>query len=454
MSTRHQAISRRRMLADCTLGFGAVALANMLPASASAAPVAGAALPKLHHPAKAKNVIFCYMSGGVSHVDSFDPKPRLDRDHGKPMPMPIERTQFNNNGNLLASPSKFSPARPERHSGQRSVSADRHVRRRAGRRSLDDHQVQRTRPGQLLHAHRLSLHGQPQRGRLDRTTAWGARTRTCPASSCCAAATGSAAPRRRGPVQQRLSAGRTPGVDPAGRRAGSDPQHQAARDSDLQRGRLDFVRSWTRRSSKPPAPTTAQVEAAIRNYETAYRMQAAVPELVDLSARPKPPASSTASTAEDAEQAAYARQCLLARRLVERGVRFVELTCLTNNIGAGNARQPLGPARRLGKRAREHGPAGRPADRRADRGLAPSRPARRNADHLGGRVRPHAVLAGHQRPRPRSVRLQRLDGGRRHERRHHLRRHRRVRLSRRRKPVRHLRSLGHRPAPARRQPRA
>ena len=56
---------------------------------------------------RAKNVIFCYMSGGVSHVDSFDPKPRLERDNGKPMPMPIERTQFDNNGNLMASPWKF-----------------------------------------------------------------------------------------------------------------------------------------------------------------------------------------------------------------------------------------------------------------------------------------------------------------------------------------------------------
>src|SRR6202011_2826491 len=56
---------------------------------------------------RAKNVIFCYMSGGVSHVDSFDPKPRLQTDAGKPLPGKIERTQFNNNGNLLPSPWAF-----------------------------------------------------------------------------------------------------------------------------------------------------------------------------------------------------------------------------------------------------------------------------------------------------------------------------------------------------------
>ena len=64
-------------------------------------------LPATHHPARAKHVIFCYMSGGVSHVDSFDPKPRLTQDHGKPMPVKIERTQFNQNGNVMASPFEF-----------------------------------------------------------------------------------------------------------------------------------------------------------------------------------------------------------------------------------------------------------------------------------------------------------------------------------------------------------
>ena len=59
---------------------------------------------KPHFTPKAKNVIFCYMSGGVSHVDTFDPKPKLQEFAGKPMPVKIERTQFNNNGNVFPSP--------------------------------------------------------------------------------------------------------------------------------------------------------------------------------------------------------------------------------------------------------------------------------------------------------------------------------------------------------------
>ena len=62
---------------------------------------------KTHFPPKVKNIIFLYMDGGVSQVDSFDPKPRLDKDNGKPFPSKIEPTQFNNIGKTLASPWKF-----------------------------------------------------------------------------------------------------------------------------------------------------------------------------------------------------------------------------------------------------------------------------------------------------------------------------------------------------------
>ncbi|GIT38083.1 MAG: hypothetical protein Ct9H300mP7_0040 [Verrucomicrobiota bacterium] len=57
-----------------------------------------------HFKPRAKHVILCYMSGGVSQVDSFDPKPKLRDLHGKPMPVKILRTQFNNNGNVRALP--------------------------------------------------------------------------------------------------------------------------------------------------------------------------------------------------------------------------------------------------------------------------------------------------------------------------------------------------------------
>ncbi|MEI6129286.1 MAG: DUF1501 domain-containing protein, partial [Planctomycetota bacterium] len=78
----------------------------------------------------------------------------------------------------------------------------------------------------------------------------------------------------------------------------------------------------------------------IRNYETAARMQTAVPELCDLSLESADTRALYGLDDPAPQKAAYARQCLLARRLVERGVRFVELSCMTHNIGAGGAPNP------------------------------------------------------------------------------------------------------------------
>jgi hypothetical protein len=105
-----------------------------------------------------------------------------------------------------------------------------------------------------------------------------------------------------------------------------------------QKRRLGFINEIDRafaESSREP-----QVEAAIRNYETAYRMQAAVPEVCDISGETEATKAMYGLDSPDPLTAGYARQALLARRLVEKGVRFVELSCLSGNIGGGNAANP------------------------------------------------------------------------------------------------------------------
>ena len=84
----------------------------------------------------------------------------------------------------------------------------------------------------------------------------------------------------------------------------------------------------------------SHVEASIKNYETAFRMQSAVPELCDISGETGATRRIYGIDDADEKKAAYARQALLARRLIEQGVRFVELSCLTYKIGAGNAPNP------------------------------------------------------------------------------------------------------------------
>src|SRR5690606_15331086 len=106
--------SRREFLARAASGFGSVALAAL-----AADPAFGAmsgdrrtnplAPQSTHHVPRAKNVIFLFMDGGVSQVDSFDPKPRLDRENGQDIKARVQPTQFDNIGKVLKSPWEFRP---------------------------------------------------------------------------------------------------------------------------------------------------------------------------------------------------------------------------------------------------------------------------------------------------------------------------------------------------------
>src|SRR5258706_211727 len=108
-------LTRRQMLSRCATGFGAVALWGLLgdkafgkaPVQAPDPATAPWAPRPPHFSPKVRNIIFLYMDGGVSQVDSFDPKPLLTKEHGQPFKMKMEPTQFNNNGLTLGSPWKF-----------------------------------------------------------------------------------------------------------------------------------------------------------------------------------------------------------------------------------------------------------------------------------------------------------------------------------------------------------
>lgn len=325
-------ISRRRMLQLGSSGFGWLALSQILH-EASATETSG-----LHFPAKAKNVILCYMSGGVSHLDSFDPKPRLDKEHGQPMPVKIERTQFNDNGNIFASPFKFKQYGA---SGIPVSSMFPHIGE-----CVDDLAIIRSMTTTVNeHAQgNFAFHtgfpfiGHPSAG------AWinyglGTENKNVPGYVVLRGA-GSEVPH--GGVGQWSS-----GYLPA--------QHQASviqfdekepvanikpRERDaIQRARLSLIDSLDRRFIEV-VDHEPQIEAAIRNYETAYKMQSAVPELVDIAAESRATQEMYGVFSDNSQTAGYAKQCLLARRLVESGVRFVELTCLPQTPGGGQGPNP------------------------------------------------------------------------------------------------------------------
>ncbi|HLQ43257.1 MAG TPA: DUF1501 domain-containing protein, partial [Planctomycetaceae bacterium] len=110
MTLASQHLTRREALRSAACGFGHVAMLGLLTSQARAEAVSTnpLAAKRPHFPAKAKRVIFLFMHGGVSHVDTFDPKPELAKRNGQPLPIAKPKFEFAPTGNLLASPWKFA----------------------------------------------------------------------------------------------------------------------------------------------------------------------------------------------------------------------------------------------------------------------------------------------------------------------------------------------------------
>ena len=333
MMRKRNILTRREMLAQCSTGFGMLALQGLMANSA----FAGTAR-RSHFKPRAKHVILCYMSGGVSQVDSFDPKPKLRELHGKPMPVKILRTQFNNNGNVMASPFKF---KRYGQSGTPVSSMFPHVAE-----SVDELAVIRSMTSKVNeHAQgNYAFHtgfpfmGHPSAG------AWvsyglGTENQNMPGFVVLQAG-GAAVPH--GGVGL-FSNGYLPAQNQAsiivGDKAPAVRNIQPREDDVSQRSRLDFVNGLDRAFLNRIGGDN-DVDAAVRNYETAYRMQASVPELCDLSGETAATKKMYGMDSPNGVTAAYGHQALLARRLVERGVRFVELSCLPEKMGGGQAPNP------------------------------------------------------------------------------------------------------------------
>ena len=106
MSSSPFPLSRREVLQKSSMGFGALAMAGLMDKAKAASPL----IPDSHFPGKARNVIFLFMEGGVSQVDSFDYKPALEKYHGQDPRKAIgklEKTQFENIGKVMKSPWAF-----------------------------------------------------------------------------------------------------------------------------------------------------------------------------------------------------------------------------------------------------------------------------------------------------------------------------------------------------------
>jgi hypothetical protein len=320
---RHPArYSRREMLAASANGFGLLALSGL------AANVGISALPRTataaatHFRPRAKSVIFCFMDGGVSHVDSFDPKPKLIELDGQPFTTSSNPTA-NGNRQWLKSPWSF---KQYGQSGTPVSELFPHIAE-----CVDEIAVVRSMKADLpLHSTGvLRLHtgvnnaGRPSLGSWV-TYGLGSENENLPGFVV-------------------LSFGVVPcgglenfsgGFLPANYQAtlfaadGTpiDNIHPADADARVQAAKLALLRDQDSAFAHSLGGDDG-VESAIRNYEMAARMQLLVPDMLDLGRETAATEKLYGIDSDIPSKRLYGIQCLRARRLVEAGVRFIEITC-------------------------------------------------------------------------------------------------------------------------------
>ena len=329
MSHKRQARSRRDFLRNAGSGLGAFALASMLDQDGWLPRAQGATAPdplapkKPHFKPTAKSVIWLFMEGGPSHIDLFDPKPELERLAGQPMPASFGKvvTAMGTASNTLM-PAK----RTWKQYGQSGIWVSDWLPEIA--QHVDNMTVFRAcwadglnHVGSVCQMNTCSiLAGRPALG------SWvmyglGSANRNLPTFVVLTDA---------GEVvggPKNWSSGFLPASYQGTQfRNTGDPildlNPPASISKEQQRGRLDLLNTLNRHFDEDKAEDT-ELDARINAYELAYNMQAAGPEAVDLSKETE--ATKKLYGMDEEATSRFGTNCLLARRLVERGVRFVEL---------------------------------------------------------------------------------------------------------------------------------
>jgi hypothetical protein len=310
--------SRRRFFRNCAGGIGTIALSQML--SAQGNPLA----PRLPHFApRAKNVIFLFMEGAPSQMDLFDPKPELQRWHGKPFTADLVKDLrlafIKPTATVLGSPFRFA-----RH-GQCGMELSEVLPHLATR--ADDICLVRSmhsdafnhHPGQLLLFSGHPIGGRPSMGAWT-TYGLGSESQNLPGFVVLSSGVGTSA------GADNFTSGFLPSTF-AGTplRSSGDPilylSNPKGMTRDGQRARLDLLRELNQEHQEQTGDF--EIASRIFSYELAYKLQMSGPELLDFS-RESPAVMESYGVNRD-ETRAYGTNCLLARRLVERGVRFVML---------------------------------------------------------------------------------------------------------------------------------
>jgi hypothetical protein len=313
------------MLQRSAAGFGYLALQAMLGREQARGAVENPLAPKQpHFPAKAKRIVFIFMKGGPSHVDTFDTKPLLQRDDGKPYPFQQPRVQFAETGKLLKSPWSF------KQYGQSGLPVSElfpHVAQH-----VDDlcilRSVHGTNPahgGACLKLHTGSdTQVRPSMG------SWllyglGTENENLPGFITICPTLAHGGVNNWGAAFLPAYCQGTPlgNASIAADKALVRHIHNNLIGGAAQRKQLDFLAKVNREHLELSGPDLA-LEGRINSFELAYRMQSTMPEAQDVSSESE--ATKQLYGMDQPVTANFGRQCLMARRFLERGVRFVQVT--------------------------------------------------------------------------------------------------------------------------------
>ncbi len=321
----NRALSRRELLASASTGFGSVALAAMLNQEvAQASEKDPLAVRSPHFPARAKRVIFLFMHGGPSQVDTFDYKPLLKRDHGKPLPFKRPKVVSGETFNLLQSPWAF------KQHGQSGAWVSELFPELA--KCVDDmcfvksmHASNSRHGGALLELHtgsdtfiRPSMGSWVTYGLGTENASMPGFLTICPTQSHGGANNfGSAFL----PAPYAGTAIGSVGVPARDARIPFISNAETPRE--IQRKEIDYSQQLNRRQLEMTGPDRA-LEGRIESFELAFRMQAEAPALQDL--EQESDATKKLYGLDNPVTEDFGRQCLMARRFSEKGVRFVQVS--------------------------------------------------------------------------------------------------------------------------------
>ncbi|MFN9374932.1 MAG: DUF1501 domain-containing protein [Planctomycetaceae bacterium] len=319
-------VSRRTMLRQAAAGFGGLALAGLAAEPGQAAGSANPLAPRdPQFTPTAKRVIFLFMHGGPSQVDTFDYKPLLERDHGKPLPFAKPRVFSSATGNLLKSPWKFQQ---HGESGAWVSELFPHVARHVDKMCIINsmHGSNSRHGGALLELHTGSdTFVRPSMGSWI-TYGLGTENQDLPGFiTICPTLTHGGVNAYSSAFLPAVYQGTPLGNAsiPSDRAKIPFIENAEGTARHLQRMELDLLHEINVERQTETGPDTA-LEARINSFELAFRMQSAAPELQDLSGESE--AVQKLYGLDNPQTANFGRQCLMARRFIERGVRFVQCT--------------------------------------------------------------------------------------------------------------------------------